>query len=58
MLPLVVGLVELGEQPGLLMASNIIGIGPEVLKLGLPVEVAFADLADDVTLPQFALAER
>lgn len=59
MLPLIVGVVELKEQPGLLLVSNIIGTSPESLELGLELEVTFADaVAEDVTLPQFRPAKR
>jgi uncharacterized OB-fold protein len=58
LLPLIVGLVELEEQERLLLASNIIGVSCDSLRLGLPLEVAFEDLAGEATLPQFMPATR
>lgn len=57
-LPYVVALVELEDQPGLRMITNLVDIpvGAE-LRCGLPVEVVFEDRAT-VTLPQFRLSER
>jgi len=53
MLPLIVGLVELEEQEKLVLACNLVGTDPELLRIGLPLEVAFADVASDITLPEF-----
>ena len=51
-LPYVIGLVELEEQPGLKLLTNIVGADPAQLKVGLPVEVTF-EARRDMTLPQF-----
>ncbi|MGD9793862.1 MAG: Zn-ribbon domain-containing OB-fold protein [Acidimicrobiia bacterium] len=51
-LPYVVVLVELEEQPGLLMLTNLIDAGPDGAQVGMAVEVAFDDRGD-VTIPQF-----
>lgn len=51
--PFVVALIELDEQPGLRMASNIIGIEPELVRIGMRVEVSFQPVAEDVWLPVF-----
>src|SRR5262245_1563322 len=57
-LPYLVVLVELDEQPGLRILTNLID-APEGTKLscGMPVEVAYEDRGS-VTLPQFRLSER
>ena len=39
--PYVIGLVELVEQPGLRMATNIVGCVVEDLSIGMPLQVAF-----------------
>jgi uncharacterized OB-fold protein/acyl dehydratase len=49
--PLVVGLVELEE--GVRMVSNIVGVPPDQLEIGMPLEVCWLDSHDDVTLHQF-----
>jgi uncharacterized OB-fold protein len=51
-LPYVVGLVELEEQAGLRLLTNIVGAEADSLKIGMPLEVTF-EKRDDVTLPQF-----
>lgn len=51
--PFVVALVELEEQPGLRIISNLSGCGPDEMRIGMPVEVVFEDVTPGVTLPQF-----
>lgn len=51
--PYVVALVELEEGPRIM--TNIVDCTPEQVKIGLPVEVCFQDVTDEVTLPQFRL---
>ncbi len=48
-------LIELDEQEGLRMVSNILGIVPNDIYIGMPVEVAFLATVDDpkVFLPMF-----
>lgn len=54
-LPYVVGLVELADQPGLRMITNIVGVPPGTpLSCGMAVEVEF-EQRGAVTLPQFRL---
>lgn len=55
-LPYVMAFVELDEQPGLRILTNLVDVpaGAE-LSCGLPVEVTFEERAA-VTLPQFRLA--
>jgi uncharacterized OB-fold protein/acyl dehydratase len=49
--PLVVGLIELEE--GVRLVSNVVGIEPDQVEVGLPVEVTFTAFDDELTLPQF-----
>lgn len=42
---------------GVRMETNTLGVKPEDLKVGLPVEVVFDDVTDEVTIPKFALAK-
>jgi uncharacterized OB-fold protein len=49
--PLAVGLIELEE--GTRLVSDIIGIDPADIVVGLPVQVEFVDLDDELTLPLF-----
>ena len=56
-LPYVVVLVELADQPGLRILTNLVDV-PEgtSLSCGMPVEVVFEDRGG-VMLPQFRLSE-
>jgi uncharacterized OB-fold protein len=53
--PYLVGLVELAEQPGLLMHTNFPGATLEMLRTGAPVTVEFERLTDEIAIPQFRL---
>jgi uncharacterized OB-fold protein/acyl dehydratase len=53
--PLPVVLVELEE--GTRLISNVVGIEPDDLKIGTPVEVDFRTYAEDLTLPYFRPVE-
>ena len=50
-LPYVMAYVELAE--GVRMLSNIVNCAPDVVRIGMPVEVVFEDVTPDVTLPKF-----
>lgn len=50
-------IVELAEQPMLLMVSNLPIAGRDRVKIGAPVEVFFEDRGNDVLVPQFKLAD-
>lgn len=53
LVPLVVVVVELVEQPGLLMVADLIGAGPAGVRIGAAVEVTFEEISEDCTLAQF-----
>ena len=50
--PYVVAIVELVEQAGLRLTTNIVGIAPEDVTFGMEVQVTFEQY-DDVWLPMF-----
>jgi uncharacterized protein len=54
--PYVLALVELNE--GVRMMSNILDCDPNAVEIGMPVEVTFEDLSEEVSLPQFRLSDR
>lgn len=54
--PFAVVLVELAEQKGLRLVSNLVDVAPEDITIGMPVEVTFEPFADDVWLPLFRRA--
>lgn len=51
--PYVLAMVELEEGPRLM--TNLVGVDPDPARItiGMPVEVTFTDVSDDVALPHF-----
>jgi len=49
--PYVIAIVELG--PDLFMMTNLIDVDPAAVRIGLPVEVAFVERSEAITLPYF-----
>jgi uncharacterized OB-fold protein len=52
-LPYVLGVIELAEKPGLRFLSQLVDVDPDTDLVGLPVEVVWEDVDDEVTLPFF-----
>lgn len=50
-IPYAVVIVELEE--GVRMVSNVVDCKPEDIYIGMPVEVVFDDVTEEVTLPRF-----
>jgi uncharacterized protein len=50
--PFVIGLVELAEQKGLRLTTNIVDCNPDDIRIGMDVEVCFQKY-DDIYLPLF-----
>lgn len=55
-LPHVIALVELAE--GMRMTSNLLDCPAEDVRIGMPLEVVFAKVNDELTLPKFRPASR
>ncbi len=51
--PYAIVLVELDEFSGLRLASNMIGCNIDDIKIGMPVEVVFEDINEEISLPRF-----
>ncbi|HJQ85664.1 MAG TPA: Zn-ribbon domain-containing OB-fold protein, partial [Candidatus Binatia bacterium] len=51
--PYTIGLVELVEQPDLRLTTNLVGVDPAAVRVGVPVKVTFRPVSDDVALPVF-----
>jgi hypothetical protein len=51
-LPYVVALVELDDQPGLRVLTNLVECDVDAVEIGMPVEVTF-EARDGVVIPQF-----
>jgi uncharacterized OB-fold protein len=56
MAPYVVALIELDE--GVRMMSNVVGIAPDDVRVGMPVRVTWEPLDDGRNLPQFEPVEK
>ena len=50
--PYMIAMVELAEQPGLRVTTNIVECEPLAVSIGMPVEVVF-EQCDDVWIPLF-----
>ncbi|MCF8609177.1 OB-fold domain-containing protein [Gordonia sp. HY285] len=57
LLPLVVVIVELVEQPGLLLVADLLDAEPAQARIGAAVQVDFEEISEDCVLPQFRLTE-
>jgi uncharacterized OB-fold protein len=53
--PYAVAVIELAEQAGLFAVGNVLDCEPEELAIDAPVRVAFEQVSDTVTLPQWRL---
>ena len=53
--PYVIAIVELVEQPGLRMMTNVTGCDPDEVRIGMPVHAVFVPFAgrDDIAAPHF-----
>ena len=54
--PYVIAIVELVEQAGLRFITNIVDCEVDEVELGMPVEVCFEPVGDDVWVPVFRRA--
>lgn len=52
--PYAVVVVKLAE--GAKMISNLVGISHDQIRIGMPVEVVFEDISDEITLPKFRVS--
>jgi uncharacterized OB-fold protein len=51
--PYTLAWIELVEQPGLRILSNVVGCPPAQVEAGMRVRVGFRDVTGEVTLPVF-----
>jgi acetyl-CoA acetyltransferase/uncharacterized OB-fold protein len=52
--PYVIALVELAEQRGLRLTTNLIEVAPDAVRVGMAVSVRFQVASEDIGLPLFA----
>lgn len=55
--PYTVAIVELVEQEGLRLTTNIVNCPPEAVRIGMPVRVVFEERDGEVWIPLFEPAE-
>ena len=47
------GIVDVELEEGVHMISNVVGCAPDDLRIGLPVEVVFEDVSEEIAVPRF-----
>jgi acetyl-CoA acetyltransferase/uncharacterized OB-fold protein len=52
--PYTIAIVELAEQRGLRLTTNLIDVAPADVTIGMPVHVQFRKMSDQISLPVFA----
>jgi len=52
-LPFVSAIIELAEQPGVLIPGLLTGIEPERVQADLPVEVWFEEVSPEISMPRW-----
>ncbi|HEX5586781.1 MAG TPA: Zn-ribbon domain-containing OB-fold protein [Acidimicrobiia bacterium] len=57
-IPYAVLVVELEEQQGLFTIGNVVDCPLDEIEIGMPLEVTWEDVTDEITLPQWQPARR
>jgi uncharacterized OB-fold protein len=57
-LPFVIAVIALEDSGGLRMISNLVDVAPEDVAIGMPVEVVWEDMSEDLAVPRFRPASR
>jgi len=52
-LPCVIAVVALEGAGGVRLLSNLVGVGPERVEIGLPVELVWEDMSAELAIPRF-----
>jgi uncharacterized OB-fold protein len=52
-LPFAIAVIALEDSGGLRMISNVVGVAPGELAIGLPVELVWEDMSPDLAIPRF-----
>jgi uncharacterized OB-fold protein len=50
-------IVEVELEEGVRLRATMVDVPPEELSIGMPVEIAYDDVTDEVTLPRFRRAQ-
>ena len=54
--PFIVIAVELDGADGLRMVSNLVDVPPDAVQIGMPVELVWEDMSDELAVPRFRAA--
>ncbi len=57
-LPFVVAVIALEDAGGLRMISNVVGVSPDEVEIGLPVELVWEDMSAELAIPRFRPVEK
>ncbi len=57
-LPFVIAVVELEGAEGVRLITNLVDSPLDELEIGLPVEVVWEDMSDDLAIPRFRVVEK
>jgi uncharacterized OB-fold protein len=52
-LPYVIAVIALEDAGGVRMISNLVGVDPDELEIGMPVELLWEDMSADLAVPRF-----
>ena len=52
-LPTVIAVISLEGSGGLRIMSNLVDVDPEKIEIGMPVEVVWEDMIEDLAVPRF-----
>jgi hypothetical protein len=52
-LPFVIAVVALADSGGVRMISNVVGCDPAEVRIGMPVELVWEDMSEDLAVPRF-----
>ena len=52
-LPFVIAVIALEDAGGVRIISNLVGIEPDAVEVGLPVEVVWEDMSSELSVPRF-----
>jgi hypothetical protein len=57
-LPFIIAVIALEDSGGLRMISNLVDVDPEELEIGMPVELVWEDMSEELAMPRFRPAQR
>ncbi len=52
-LPFVIAVIALEDAGGVRMISNLVSVAPEEVRIGMPVELVWEDMSEELAIPRF-----